>query len=145
MVKMMSDLETEVNQLREYLTDKYRANGGTKDLTHFTLPMITNEIDNQERVNALKKEISGLKNEKPKTSPIQFSQLNAVNQGRENAELARKVALGMKVAANYMIPEWDDREIEDERFKRDNDLNLAAGPGDERSVVILRDKQGRCA
>lgn len=141
----MSDLENEVNQLREYLTNKYRSNGGTKDLSTFTLPMITNEIDNLEKITQLKKELIGLKNQKPQVKPIQFSQLNGVNAGRENADLARKVALGFKAVANYKNPEWDEREIEDERFKRDNDLNIAAGPRDENSCVILRDKDGRCA
>ena len=39
----MSEIETELDDLKNYLINEYRANGGTKDLKTFSAAMITNE------------------------------------------------------------------------------------------------------
>jgi hypothetical protein len=139
---MSDNLEEEIEQFKEHLINEYRENGGKKDLTDFTLKQIQNEIDNIKRINSLKKQIADLKKENVTPKNFKFS---AVNQGRENATLAKQVALGIRGTVDYMAPPFDEREIFDERFKRDNVMNKIAPEGEEGSVVILRDEDGRMA
>ena len=137
---MSEIVQKELDDLKKYLIDKYRANGGTKDLTKFPVAMITNEIDNLSQLNDLKSQVAEYKNTitpRPK--------IGAVNQSRENQELAARAA---SVVGNYMdhiSPPFDMRTLDDERYLRDNSLLKLGTDNDDPTVVILRDEEGRLA
>jgi hypothetical protein len=136
----MSEIE-EFQELKNYLINEYRTNGGSKDLTNATVTFITNELDNLKKLNAMKKELEELKSNNKPSKP---SPTGAINQSRENEALAKKAAGIVGAYLDYNDPPFDMRSLEDERYARDNAV-LKATEGDPRSVVILRDEEGRLA
>lgn len=142
MINLSENLEDQIESFKKILEAKYRENGGKKNLEGFTLSMIQNEIDNLDKINALKKEIEGLKQNNTVPKDFKFT---AVNAGRENAELAKLAAMGIRGTLDYIEPPWDEKSIFDERFKRDNAVLKLAPPEEADAVVILRDEDGRMA
>lgn len=105
-----------------------------------------NEVKNLKKNNALQQELKELKESlnNDKTDPVGTFKINPVNHSRENAELAKVLASGIKGTLEYYDPTFDPRLIDDDSFERDNNLIKLADPGNEASVCILRDNAGRC-
>lgn len=136
-------MSEEIEKLKKILLEDYRSNGGTKDLSGFDVLMIKNELDHLTEMKKLKAQIEGLKantGQKPAT-PLSGN----VDKARENADLAKEFANLTGGLLEYVEPAWDERQIFDERYKRDNVVNKAAGETESDLVVILRDKEGRMA
>lgn len=136
-------MSKEIKKLKKILLEEYRSNGGTKDLSGFDVLMIKNELDHLTEMKKLKAEIEGLKatpGQKPAT-PLS----GPIDKAKENADLARDFANLTGGLLDYVEPPWDERQIFDERYKRDNVVNKAAGKTESDLVVILRDKEGRMA
>ena len=137
---MSEELKKQFEELKSYLINEYRGNGGTKDLKDFSPAMITNEIDNLKQLNAIKKELEEYKANKAPSTPR-----GAVDQSRENQALAAKAAKVVGTYLDYIDPPFDMRSLEDERYLRDNAVGKLALNNDDPSVVILRDEEGRLA
>ncbi len=143
MVKIMSnEVENELNELKKYLINEYRANGGTKDVTKYSAAMLTSEIESLKKIKALKDEISALK---ANVNPGAPAKVGAVDQSRENQSLAKRAAGVIGAYMDYVDAPWDPRSIDDERYLRDNQLVKDGVPNEDPSVVILRDAEGRLA
>ena len=140
---MSEKVEKELNELKTYLINEYKANGGTKNVATYTAAMLTEAIESLKRVNALKEEIAALK--AGATPDIKTRTIGTVDQSRENQSLAQKAAQVLGAYADYLDPVWDERSLEDERFLRDNQLIKDGVPSEDSSVVILRDSEGRLA
>lgn len=140
---MSEIVEKELNELKNYLINEYRTNGGTKDVSKYSAAMLTEAIESLKRVNSLKEEIAALK--AGTTPDIKTKTIGSVNQARENQELARKAAGIVGNFMEYADPSWDPRSIDDERFLRDNQLLKDGVPSNDPSVVILRDAEGKLA
>lgn len=138
----------EIEKFKTYLLDQYKELGGKKNISDFPLNAMQNEIENQKKFNALEKELSDARRnfklvndqvpDRPKIG------LAAVNQAKNNQALASEIAGTLRNYMDYVDPQFDPRSIEDERYKRDNQLVKAEGNNEENSVVILRDEFGRC-
>jgi hypothetical protein len=138
----MSELvEKELNDLKNYLINEYRANGGTKDLKDYSAAMITNEIDNLKKLNELKKQLTDYKSNTTPPKP----HIGSVNQSRENQTLAEKAARVVGNYMDYVDPVFDLRAIEDERYLTDKSVIKLNAKSDDPSVMILRDVEGRMA
>ena len=142
-------MSEEIQRYKSYLLGKYKEIGGNKDISSFTLDMMQNEIDNQERMNRLTSELEqarknaeGALNNDPKEK-TKFRMLS-VDQAKQNQALAREAAATLRSYLDYFDPMWDPRSLEDERFKRDNQLIKFESEVDKGAVVILRDEFGRC-
>lgn len=136
----MSD---ELNQIKERLIEQYKANGGTKELDTFNVAMIMNELDHLREMKTLKEQMEALKKNATIQQVNSKGQITPIDKAKENAALAREAAYAIRGYYDYIDPPWDPRALEDESFKRDNEL-MKAADDDPRSVVILRDKDGRC-
>lgn len=136
--------EIELEELKKRLLSEYRSNGGRKDLDGFSASQIMNEIDHLREITKLQNQIKTLKVNDENTSQTKGIQFSRINKGRVNAQLAREVANTMGRFIDYLDEPWDPRSIEDERYKRDNEVIRDDGgiPG---YSVILRDKHGRMA
>ena len=138
---MSENIEKELEELKTYLINEYKTNGGTKDVSSFSAAMITNEIDNLKRLNAMKKELEELK-----TNKTPAPKVGAIDPSRENAFLASKAAAGVVGAyMDHINPPFDMRSLEDERYARDNALVKLGVPNSDPSVCIIRDEEGRLA
>jgi hypothetical protein len=139
---MSEQVEKELEELKQYLINEYRNNGGDKDVTNYTAAMLTDAIESQKKINLLKKELTALKTgATPKEIPL----INSVDSAKENQSLAKKAAGIMGAYMNYIDPPWDERALEDERFLRDNEVLKLSVKENDPSVVILRDAEGRLA
>lgn len=137
--------ENELEQLKKRLLEDYRANGGRKDISSLSAPQILNEIDHLKEITKLRDQITTLQQAgavKDHIQPIQA--FGRVNDAKNNAALAREAANVFGQYLDYIDPPFDERVLEDESYARDNDLGKLAEPGKENTVVILRDKEGRC-
>jgi hypothetical protein len=133
----------ELEHVKTRLIEQYKANGGTKSLDNFSVAMILNELDHLREMKTLQDQLSALKRNAVIQPVDPKGNIQPVDMGRENAVLAREAAIAIRGYYDYVEPPWDPRSILDESLKRDNEL-LKAADDDPRSVVILRDSEGRC-
>lgn len=138
---MVNMSEEDINVIKEHFINEYRANGGTEDLSSEDIKFIMAKVESQKEIYKLKEELA-----KKNVPPPQQSRFNGLksglDEGRNNANLAREFAQIFGAYQDYIDPPFDIRQIDDDSFKRDNALNVLA---DSRSMVtILRDNQGRC-
>ena len=125
----MSNKETEIDIIKEY-RDLLRVNGMPEEEVNGLT-----SIDEHKVALAMQKKLNALQKKADPTPEPKKSEVLGIDMSKENA-----AALASDIAECLKENSFDERVLEDERYKRDNQMvTETAIPGD---TVILRSKEG---